>query len=132
MHENSLECFLYHSRLADGADATCVGEIVQAARTFNWTAGITGVLVFDGSCFFQYIEGPPEQLKLLIESIAKDRRHVDFTPLYPQARLDRRRFANWSMACVVVNDAPQAAGPGPYASTMGRDMVQALLPSLLH
>lgn len=132
MLENSLECFLYHSRLANPQDSACVAEIIEAARTFNWTAGITGMLVFDGQCFFQYMEGPPEQLTLLIESIARDPRHVDFTPLFPQARLDRRRFANWSMACVVLNDTAPQAGAAASAGTMDLDRMQAFFPTLMH
>lgn len=132
MLENSLECFLYHSRLADPADTTCVAEIIEAARTFNWSAGITGMLVFDGTGFFQYMEGPPEQLTLLIESIARDPRHVAFTPLFPQARIDRRRFANWSMAYVVVNDDAPQQGAGPSSSLMGLDQMQAFFPALMH
>ena len=33
--ENSLECFLYHSQLAPGADTTCIAAIIKAARAFD-------------------------------------------------------------------------------------------------
>ncbi|WP_310635936.1 MULTISPECIES: BLUF domain-containing protein [Delftia] len=130
MQENSLECFLYHSQLAPGADTTCIAAIIKAARTFNWSAGITGMLVFDGERFFQYVEGPPEQLALLVESISRDERHINFTPLFPQARIDQRRFAKWSMAYVIVEDTEPLGTISELQGPGALEKLQELLPLL--
>ena len=130
MQQNSLECFLYHSQLAPGADATCIAGIVKAARTFNRSVGITGMLVFDGERFFQYIEGPAEQLKLLVESISKDERHVNFTPMFSQTSVSERRFANWSMAYVLCDDAEPLGEIARLEGSTALIKLQELLPLL--
>lgn len=130
MQENALECFLYHSQLAPGADTTCIAGIIKAARSFNWSAGITGMLVFDGERFFQYVEGPPEQLGLLVESISRDERHVNFTPVFPQTHLEQRRFAKWSMAYVIVDDAEPLDAICELKGSGALAKLQELLPLL--
>lgn len=88
------------------------------------------MLVFDGERFFQYVEGPARQLGLLVESISRDERHINFTPMFPQTRIDQRRFAKWSMAYVIVEDTEHLGtiskleGPGALAK------LQELLPLL--
>lgn len=39
-------------------------ELVDDAARFNREAGVTGVLLFDGQRFFQYLEGPEDGLRL--------------------------------------------------------------------
>lgn len=99
-----LHCFLYRSQIAPDADIACVADIVKTARSFNKTQGITGILVFDGQRFCQYVEGPQPALQQLIDNIAKDPRHVDFTPLHQSSSESVRRFSNWAMAYVLVDD----------------------------
>lgn len=99
-----LDGFLYHSRLADDASLTCIATIVRVARDFNKTESITGMLIFDGQRFCQYIEGPREPLKALIDRIALDKRHTHFTPQHYAPLAGTRQFANWSMAYLMVDD----------------------------
>lgn len=98
------DCFLYYSHLASDADLTCIAAIVKTARQFNKTESITGMLVFDGQRFCQYIEGPRGPLTALIDRIAQDPRHTNFTPQHYASVEGERLFSNWSMAYVVVDD----------------------------
>lgn len=98
-----LQCFLYHSELAPAAEADCVADIVKEARDFNTTHTITGVLMFDGHRFAQYIEGPPENIDLLIGMLAKDPRHTNFTPQHNVQRTGDRLFADWCVAYVTLD-----------------------------
>lgn len=81
MGTNLLECFLYQSKLAPGVDATCVAQIVKKARAFNESAQITGILVFDGEFFCQYIEGPSNQVQDLISLLTPVILGISSSPL---------------------------------------------------
>lgn len=97
--------FMYCSMLASDAGPSCVGAIVKTAREFNGTHGITGLLVFDGERFCQYIEGPGAAMQGLIERLEADSRHRDFTPLhFVRAMAGPRRFPGWSMGYAEVGD----------------------------
>ena len=123
MGNDLLECFLYQSKLAPGVDVTCVAQIVKNARASNETAQITGILVFDGEYFCQYIEGPSYQIRELMASITKDQRHTDFRPLLHLERQAHRRFSKWTMAYHLVDDAEVLEG---IATRHGEDALKAL------
>lgn len=90
-------CFLYHSVMADTQEASCVADIVKAARQFNASQGLSGLLVFDGMRFVQYLEGPADALQALIERLQQDTRHTQFTTVWVAQLQGERRFAGWSM-----------------------------------
>jgi len=121
---------LYHSHIAPEADISCVADIVKTARNFNKVHEITGLLVFDGQRFCQYIEGPDDALQALIDRIAQDPRHVQFTPKYHAPCKGARLFAHWAMAYVLIDDEEPLdemhALDGPSALAK----LQALLPML--
>ena len=89
---------LYTSCLPDDADASSVPAIVKQARALNASAGITGVLAFDGECFVQYVEGPPDAVQKLAAALARDTRHTRFK-LHTQGSIElaERRFSAWQM-----------------------------------
>ena len=97
--------FVYFSQLAPNASLTCIADIIKVARRFNKEHHITGLLIFDGQRFCQYIEGPDEALQGLIQSIKKDPRHINFKPKLAFYDQQQRMFSNWSMAYVIVDDA---------------------------
>ena len=98
MTGETLSQYLYHSILADEHDASCVGSIIKAARAFNATHGITGILLFDGERFLQYIEGAPPEIDALAARISKDGRHKAVKPLLHAPLAGLRRYPIWSMA----------------------------------
>ena len=90
-------CFLYHSVMAEPQEASCVAAIVKEARQFNASQGLSGLLVFDGMRFVQYLEGPADALQALIERLPQDPRHTQFTNVWVAQLQGKRRFADWSM-----------------------------------
>ncbi|MCW5284397.1 BLUF domain-containing protein [Verminephrobacter eiseniae] len=98
MSNEALSQFVYYSTLADGYDATCVGAIIKTARAFNASNGITGVLLFDGERFCQYIEGNPVAVNALVDRIRQNPRHKGVTTLFHEPLAAGRRYSNWSMA----------------------------------
>ena len=53
--ESGLRALLYVSQLAEGLDARAVAQVLAVARLNNAVHGETGVLVFDGEQFCQYV-----------------------------------------------------------------------------
>jgi hypothetical protein len=93
-----LKQFFYHSRLAPGLRYSAVSDIIATARSFNAAHGITGVLIFDGDRFCQFIEGPPTEIDGLVVRLQTDPRHVEFTVLIRDALAHERLYPYWSMA----------------------------------
>ena len=104
MNDEALHQFAYYSTLSDGFGASCVGAVIKAARAFNATHGITGVLLFDGERFCQYIEGEPQTLQRLVDRIRQDPRHKDVVTLLHAPLAGGRRYPHWSMAFSDVED----------------------------
>ena len=42
-----------------------VDDLARAAARFNFEAGVTGVLLYDGHRFLQYIEGPEDSINVV-------------------------------------------------------------------
>ena len=100
----NLFCFLYYSHIAPDVPVSCVADIVKTARSFNLQHEVTGMLIFDGQRFAQYIEGPEQAIQGLIYRISSDLRHHQVVPLLHAPLEGARRFERWSMAYVLVEE----------------------------
>ena len=89
----ALQQFLYTSRLAPGAGFEAVPSILEVSRARNRDLGITGVLVFDGERFAQWLEGPPARVLTLAARIEADPRHVDMRVVFTGCRTAAERRA---------------------------------------
>lgn len=126
LSNSRLQCFLYHSLLAEGQGADCVAAIVKAARQFNAEHALTGLLVFDGWRFGQYLEGPAPALQGLIQRLSRDSRHTAFTPVL-QAELEgARRYPIWSMAYAYVDEGDPLAALAKLEGASALQYWQAL------
>lgn len=119
-----LYCLLYRSHLAPDREIACVGDIIKTARSLNAEHGITGILVFDGQRFFQYLEGPPAAVQRLVQSIRHDPRHTAFTVLHHSDHVLQRRFADWAMAYVLADEEEPLE---PLAALNGQEALERLL-----
>lgn len=96
--------FAYCSRAADGVDEAEVGRIVESAQRHNLAHGITGVLIFNSGVFFQWIEGPVDQVQRLIANLHGDPRHYDIVSLSQSEDKRERLYPNWEMERVEAAD----------------------------
>ena len=73
-----------------------IDSIVQSSALANPLRSVTGFLIFDHGCFFQYLEGPTNELDALLVKIKRDRRH---SGVKVRARSAARSplFARWRM-----------------------------------
>jgi len=99
-----LETFVYCSRAADGVDADEVSRLVAFSQKRNVARGITGVLVFGSGVFFQWIEGPPAEVRTLIANLHSDTRHHDIVTLDQSVEVRERLYPHWEMEPVEPDD----------------------------
>ncbi len=125
-----IQCFMYHSELAPTAEISCVADIVKTARDFNTLHAITGVLIFDGQRFAQYIEGETEAINFLISQLARDPRHTNFTPQHNAPRTGKRWFPGWSMAYMQLDSADPLGEMTSLCGALALEKLQELLPEL--
>jgi hypothetical protein len=68
-----LQRLIYSSRnniVEDEATITAqVAQILESSRRKNSPIGITGALMFNGTCFAQVLEGPPDAVSTLLSSM---------------------------------------------------------------
>lgn len=121
---------IYHSRLAPNAPVSCVSDIIKTARSFNAIHGLTGILIFDGQHFLQYLEGPQMPLQDLMVRIAQDPRHVNFTLQHYGSLAGERGFRNWSMGYSEIEDADPLAELGAVTGEEALAQLHRLVPML--
>jgi hypothetical protein len=95
---------VYCSRAAEGVDDADVNRIVESAQRWNPVFGITGLLVFGGGIFFQWLEGPRENVLHLMSLLKADPRHESVVPLSESEEVRERLFPDWDMERVTPDD----------------------------
>jgi Sensors of blue-light using FAD len=90
--------FIYTSVLAPAADVRSIADIVRRSRSRNRAHGISGILVFDGEHFCQYLEGECEEVLRLMGRIETDPRHAQLAIVHQGFGGEQRRFPKWDMA----------------------------------
>jgi hypothetical protein len=123
----ALYSYSYCSRAASGVDSAEVGRILATARHYNPRSGITGLLVFGGGLFFQWLEGPRDSVTGLVARLAADHRHDTIVALDESEEVRERLFPEWDMELVgaddireVLADAIDHAGDGTRAEALRR------------
>lgn len=123
---------LYTSEIALEENPSCVADIIRVSRVNNKQNAITGVLIFDGLHFCQYLEGFRDAVLHLTDRISRDTRHILFEIQDQGSWNGKRRFPEWSMAYVLAQDEdaiPSLTSPD-IKSPISR--LELLLPSLSH
>ncbi len=99
-----LHTLVYCSRAAHGLDAEAIDRIIATARHHNPRFGITGLLVFGSGIFFQWLEGPRDNVVGLMRIITADPRHSSVVLLSEEDDVTDRMFPNWDMELVEASD----------------------------
>ncbi|WP_256643877.1 BLUF domain-containing protein [Stenotrophomonas sp. 9(2022)] len=100
----ALHAFAYVSTAKEGLDVPDLDALLADATAFNRMAGVTGVLMFDGTRFLQYIEGPRDGVASVHARILNARRHGSVAELAAGA-LQWRWFPRWTMANRMIDAA---------------------------
>lgn len=99
-----IECMSFVSQSQTGLRE--LGGMVRSSRERNAQLGISGLMLYDGTYFFSYLEGEPEPLQRLNDAISADPRHVELRPL-DGGPLAQRRYDRWLMGYLY---APKFSG----------------------
>ena len=92
----SLHNIVYCSRAVHSVDKEALEKIIATARHHNPRFGITGLLVFGSGVFFQWLEGPKDNVTSLFKMISADARHSDVVLLTQEDEFRERLFPNWA------------------------------------
>jgi FOG: EAL domain len=76
-----LTTIIYRSHLCHDIPVKALGDMVVKANIKNSVANVTGILLFNGTHFFQLLEGPDENVKQIYQDIAQDPRHYNLVEL---------------------------------------------------
>lgn len=76
-----LTTLIYRSHLCDNVPVKALKEMVAAANIKNSESDVTGILLFNGTHFFQLLEGPEENVRRVYDNICKDSRHYNLVEL---------------------------------------------------
>lgn len=95
---------VYCSRAAAHVGQPDVDRIITSARRHNPRVGITGLLVFGGGIFFQWLEGPRASVERLVTSLKADSRHHAMVILSDSEEVRERLFPEWDMELVTTSD----------------------------
>ena len=91
---------VYCSRALPELDEDSISSIITAAQYHNPRFGITGILVYGSGIFFQWLEGPRDNVTSLIKLITADPRHTDVVLLQEENEIRDRIFPDWGMELV--------------------------------
>ncbi len=92
-----MERLMYTSRATEPLGTLALFNLLNQARQKNASLGITGHLLYADGLFTQCIEGPPDAVERLWQSLLKDPRHDTISVLNRHA-VNGRRFEEWAMA----------------------------------
>ena len=87
---------VYCSRATADVDEAAVQHILASARRFNPEHGITGI-------FFQWLEGPRDNIRALMARSRPDSRHETIVLLSEVEEVRERVFPDWDMELVTTD-----------------------------
>jgi hypothetical protein len=90
---------IYVSRSTGPIEASALETLMEASRSHNENAGISGILCSGRGYFVQALEGSEAAVVPLYASILRDKRHQQ-SALLSIGLVSSRAFPQWSMALV--------------------------------
>jgi hypothetical protein len=88
---------LYISTVRKDFDHRLLEDILAKSRRANRANGLTGLLLFDGNRFLQYLEGDETVVRAVYGKIKNDPRHFAVVTLRESSG-EKRQFSQWDMA----------------------------------
>ena len=91
-----LATVVYSSRARSPLSDGELQDLMRTAQARNHQERVTGVVLYDNSRFYQWLEGPAESVGRIMGSIRNDRRHTDLQVITERTS-DARSFGQWPM-----------------------------------
>ncbi len=106
---------VYRSRAVHDLSAGQLRQLTLSSEERNRRESITGIVVYDDSRFFQWLEGPRDSLGRVMHSIRHDPRHTDIEILSERTSSERA-FGAWNM---------KLAAPSAERAPWGHEVIEA-------
>jgi EAL domain-containing protein (putative c-di-GMP-specific phosphodiesterase class I) len=85
-----LTTIIYRSHICENVPFSVLEDMVSNANNKNWHVDVTGILLFNGTHFFQLLEGPEEKVSTIYQHICRDKRHYNLVELLRDYAPSRR------------------------------------------
>ncbi|PKH70334.1 hypothetical protein CXF96_16000 [Stenotrophomonas sp. Betaine-02u-21] len=99
-----IRALVYASQAVAALPRGQLDALVKDAVRFNTIAGVTGLLLFDGVLFLQYLEGPEDGLRAAYDRVLHASSHIDVMQL-AAGRVGNRVSPYWPMTLIDSNKA---------------------------
>lgn len=96
-NSNDIHNVLYCSHATASMNDAELQRIVKTSQKNNPAKGITGLLVFGGGMFLQWLEGPRNEVEALMAVLKSDPRHETIVRLQVLDGLSERLYPRWAM-----------------------------------
>lgn len=96
MPKADLDSLVYVSSAVRLLSLEEIGHLLNRARERNKEYGLTGILLYIGGSFMQYLEGPRDNLDVIYKIIREDEKHTGII-LVSREAIEERQFGDWSM-----------------------------------
>ena len=130
MQEKAIFWFMYSSTLSPDHSSSFVGEMVSKARRSNQSLELTGLLIFDGRHFCQYLEGPEVALDQMLAHIKADTRHCAFQLQHHGPLNSPRQFNGWSIAYAEMDEQSSLEQLAKTQGAAALNALKTLLPEI--
>jgi hypothetical protein len=93
---SELLCLVYVSSARQPLDEPALEHLLHTARLRNQQDALTGVLLYNGGNFMQYLEGPAEAVRQTYRRITADPAHGNLIELLLEP-IAERSYTHWDM-----------------------------------
>ncbi len=111
LQQPKLATIAYRSKAVAPFSEGQLHDLQVTSQANNRKAGLTGLLIYDEGKFFQWIEGEPDRLSDVWDTIQQDQRHTDIE-LIGRQPVPLRFFGDWDMRLSV-------RGSGTFSQSEG-------------
>ena len=94
-NNDKLKHLIYYS-VPTTFDKETIEEILLKSRQNNAQSNVTGALICRSDLYFQYLEGPIDEVNKTFKKIELDNRHKNIQKI-KEDKTTRRLFASWAM-----------------------------------
>jgi len=116
-----------------------LAHLLAKSRSNNLKNSVTGMLLYAEGSFFQVLEGEPDVVERLFETIRLDRRHKDVTLIIHEP-IAVRAFGDWTMGYsdITPKEVDELIGANDFFGTeesftrLGQDRAMKLLEAFRH
>jgi len=102
--DSSIKQLAYISEGTIDFDKSRLKGLMKQARRRNKELSVTGMLLVQMPLFLQVLEGPPESVDTVFESIKKDDRHTNIDVIFTNESRHEREYGQWLMGCKILGD----------------------------